>query len=120
MQAPTIIAYLTTFIALFFSITSIPQAIIGGLAGRYTGPLFGMLLGSVIAWQLINILWVSFEGGQIPVVVLVSSLLFILTHGFIAKNELTQQSNWMMAAEMWGIILVGIFINIYADSIRWY
>ena len=61
----TIIAYIATIIALFLSITSLPQAIVGGFIGRYVGVLFGGLIGGIISWLLIDWLWVNFEGNHI-------------------------------------------------------
>jgi len=120
METETIIAYAVTFAALFFSITALPQAIIGGLIGRFAGPLLGGLIGSIVSWLFIDWLWVTFEGGHIPIAALIGALAFIFAHGFISKEELTEQSNWMMAAELWAIILVGIFLFAHSDVIRWY
>jgi hypothetical protein len=116
----TIIAYALTMVAVFFSITALPQTIIGGLAGRVVGPLAGGLLGSIVAWFLVDFLWVWLEGAHIPLAVLGGALAFIFVHGVISKEELTEQSRWMMTAEAWAIVLVGIYLVVVPAEIRWY
>ena len=116
----TIVAYVLTLVAVFFSITTLPQVIIGGFAGRAVGPLAGGLLGSIVAWFLVDFLWTWLEGAHIPIAALGAALAFIFVHGVISKEELTEQSQWMMAAEAWAIVLVGIFLLLVPAEIRWY
>ena len=120
MRTETIIAYAATFIAVFLSITALPQAIIGGLIGRFSGPLLGGLIGGIVSWLFIDQLWITFEGGHIPLAALIGAMAFIFFHGFISEEELTEQSHWIMAAELWAIISVGIFLFIRSDVTRWY
>ena len=120
METATIIAYIATFIALFFGLTALPQAVVGGFIGRFAGPLLGGLLGSIIAWLLVDWLWVTFEGGHIPIAALLGALAFIFGHGFISKEQLTEQSHRMMAAELWAILLLGVYLFFQTDVVRWY
>jgi hypothetical protein len=120
VETGTIIAYTVTFIALFFGITAFSQSIIGGLIGRFAGHILGGLIGGIIVWLLIDWLWVAFGGGHIPIIILICALVFIFGHGIISKKELTEQSNWMMAAELWAIILLGTILFIKSDVVRWY
>lgn len=116
----TVVAYVSTMVAVFFSITVLPQALIGGLAARAVGPLIGGLLGSVLAWLLVDFLWVWLEGAHVPIAALGAALAYIFLHGAISKDELTGQSHWLMAAEAWAIVLVGIYLMVFPAEIRWY
>lgn len=120
MEVGTLVAYTLTFIALLFSITAWPQVIIGGLIGKLAGPLVGGLIGSIIAWHFVDWLWVAFEGGHVPIVALIGALVFIVGHGFISRGALTKQSNGLMAAEQWAIILIGISLFVQSETVRWY
>lgn len=120
----TTIAYVLTGLAIFFAVTGLPQMMIGGLLGRLSGPGFGVLvgglLGGVIAWVLVDFLWVWLEGGHVPIVALGAALVFLFGHGFVSKEELTETSHRMMAGEAWAIILVGVYLLVAPDVIRWY
>ena len=116
----TVVAYVLTMLAVFFAITALPQAFIGGLASRAVGRLAGGLLGSILAWLLVDLLWVWLEGAHIPIAALGAALAYIFLHGAISKEELTGPSHWLMAAEAWAIVLVGIYLIIFPADIRWY
>lgn len=116
----TVVAYASTMVAVFFGITALPQTIIGGLASRVVGPLVGGLLGSILAWLLVDLLWVWLEGAHVPIAALGAALAYIFLHGTISKQELTEQSRWLMAAEAWAIVLVGIYLIVFPTEIRWY
>lgn len=116
----TIIAYLATLAAVILTVTALFQAIIGGLVGRLAGPLLGALVGGLFVWIGIDFLWQWLEGGHIPIAALAAALLAIFAHGVVSKDELTQQSNWMMAGEAWAIILVGVYVVVVSEPIRWY
>lgn len=116
----TIIAYIATLTAVALTITSIPQMIVGGLLGRFLGPLMGGLLGSILTWLAIDWLWLTFEGGHIPIAALAAAMAVLFVHGYVSREELTEQSNWMMAAELWAIVLVGVGLCVMPANIRWY
>lgn len=117
---PTVIAYIATLCAVILAVTALFQAIIGGLVGRISGPLLGALIGGLVVWIGVDFLWMWLEGGHVPFAALAAAIAAIFAHGAISKDKLTQQSNWMMAGEAWAIILVGIYIAIVSESIRWY
>ena len=116
----TIAAYVLTLLAVFFSLTGLPALISGGLVGRAFGPLISGLMGYIVAWMLVDLLWIWLEGAQIPIAALAGAFVFILIHGAISKDELTEHSRWMMAAEAWALVVVGIYLVIVPAEIRWY
>ena len=116
----TAIAYIATIVAVILTVTGLLQAIIGGLVGRLGGPLLGALVGGIVVWLGIDFLWVWLEGGHVPIAALAAAIAVLFAHGAISKDELTQQSNWMMAGEAWAIILVGVYIVVVSEPIRWY
>lgn len=121
MATQTIVAYVVTLLCVYFSITSAPIALLGGIIGRGLGNiLIGGLLGAVLTWLGIAWLWKVFEGKPVPILVLAVTFLFLLSHSAIKKDELTQASQWMIAAEQWGIIIVGVIMLLSTESIRWY
>lgn len=116
----TVIAYIITMVAIYFSITALPQMLIVGLLAKVVGILPGALLGSIFAWLIVDLLWFWFAGGHIPIAALCGALGFLFLHGAISKDELTETSRWMMTAEAWAIILVGIVLVVIPNQIRWY
>ena len=116
----TIIAYIATLAAVILTVTALFQAIIGGLVGRLAGPLLGALIGGLVVWIGIDFLWRWLEGGHVPIAALAAAIAAIFAHGAISKDELSQQSNWMMAGEAWAIILVGVYVVIVSEPIRWF
>ena len=117
---PTVLAYIATIAAVVLTITALLQAIICGLVGRLAGPLLGALVGGLVVWLGIDFLWIWLEGGHVPIAALAAALAAIFAHSAIAKDELTQQSNWMMAGEAWAITLVGVYVVVVSEPIRWY
>ncbi len=123
MSLPTIIAYVITALATFFSITSIPQVIVGGLLVRFLGREFllvASIIGSVVTWLFVSYLWRILEGGTIPLAVLILAICLVIVHGQTEKSKLNQGAKIIMAAEMWGIIIVGIAVGYFAPTVRWY
>ena len=120
MNVKSIVAYVATLIVVYFSLSGLIQSLVGGLMSRAVGLLLGMLIGAIFAWGFIDLLWVFIEGGHIPLVLLIVAIAFIVLHSIISKKELTQASKWMMTAELWAIILYGVFLLLQPDSVRWY
>ena len=116
----TVVAYVLTMLAVYRAITAIPQAFIGGLASGLGGRFAGGLLGSILAWLLVDLLWVWLEGAHVPIAALGAALAYIFLHGAISKDDLTGQSHWLMAAEAWATVLVGIYLMVFPAEIRWY
>ena len=116
----TIIAYTFTLVAVVLAATSLLQAVVGGILGRLMGPLIGAVIGGLASWALVDLLWVWLEGDHVPIAALVGALIVLVTQSAISRHELTQQSNWMMAGEAWGIVLLGIYLVTVPEAIRWY
>lgn len=116
----TIIAYTVTLATVVLTATMLLQALIGGLVGRITGPLVGVLIGGLVAWFAVDFLWVWLEGDHIPIAALGGAIVILFTHSALSKDALTEQSNWMMAGEAWAIVLLGIYLAVVPDAIRWY
>lgn len=108
----TILAYFLTIVCVLFSITAAPQSLIGGIIGRFSNIMVGAFLGSVITWLGINFLWIKFEGGQLSILALLLSLATLFIHGNLRFKELNQNAKTLIAAELWGIIAVGIYVLI--------
>jgi hypothetical protein len=96
------------------------QALIGGLVGRAVGPLLGALVGGVVVWFGIDLLWLRLEGDHVPMSVLATAIAVLFAKSAISKDKLTQQSKWMMAGEAWSIVLIGVYLAVVPDGIRWY
>ncbi len=119
MSIGLIIAYVLTFLVVLLPITTIPQALIGGLIGRLTqNVLIGMLIGSIIIWLIIDLLWVKFVDGHIPV--LAFGLCFLTLVGHSKLKELNDQAKFMIGGEQWALVLLCIYTMIVSDTIRWY
>lgn len=115
----TIFAYFLTILCVLLGLTSIPQSLIGGLVSRFSNLLLGAFLGSVVTWLALNFLWIKFEGSPLSVLAIVLSLGTIFMHGNLSSKELNQNAKTLMAAEMWGILVVGIYV-LAKFGIRWY
>lgn len=117
----TTVAYIITLLLVFLTITTLFQSLIAGFFSRIFGlPInLGAFLGAVITWLLLNFLWTITEGGSIPLIILIISLIYIVTHYMISKDELTSISKANMIAEFWAILLLAIFLMISNTTIRW-
>ncbi len=115
----TLIAYALTVAAVAFSVTSLPQVLVGGLIARWAGILFGALVGGVLSWSAINLMWLWLEGNHIPIAALGAAVVTLFVHSFISRNNLSQQSLWLMAGEIWAIVLLAIYLVVFSDEIRW-
>jgi hypothetical protein len=116
----TIVAYCLTFLAVYFALTIIPMMLVGAVLGRIIGPMLSAFIGFIISWSIVNVLWVLFEGSNVPIAALLMALAFIFIHGWITKDELTTQSQWMKAAEAWAIIGIGVYLVVVLPEIRWF
>ena len=118
----TIAAYIITLLLVFLTLTTFFQSLIAGALLRISGlPInLGSFIGAVITWILLNFLWTITEGDSIPIIILIISLIYIITHYKISKDELADISKTNMIAEFWAILLFGIFLMISTSPIRWF
>ena len=113
----TVLAYILTFLAVFLPINSSLIGLIGGIAGRLMGFHMGALFASFIIWNVISFLWLTFEGGYVPITVLLGSIAIL----FISINDgLTKIAKDIIAAEQWAIIIFGCWLMYNSEVIRWY
>ncbi len=115
----TIAAYALTLMAVFFAINSLFLSFVGGILVRFItkNHMMGNLLAAFILWNIISFIWVSFEGGVPPVLVLVSAIGIL----FMSDNdELTDIASLMIAAEQLAIIILGGILMYNSESIRWF
>ena len=77
--------------------------------------MIGALGASFFTWSGISMIWLWLEGDVIPMAALVASFasLFFLDY----KNLNTGAK--LAAGEQWGIVLVCIYLAVYASPIRW-
>ncbi len=115
----TIIAYVLTLILALYGLTGIPIAALGILLGRVIGNFLSLLLGGIITWFGINLLWEAVEGGPIPIAALGGAFLLIFIHGNVARNSLNQGARFLMVTEMGSILLIGLYLIAQSESVRW-
>jgi len=119
----TTVCYLVAAATIYFAVPGMLQMACGGILSIVTFGALGirltMFLGASLAWGLLCGLWRFVEGGQMPIVVLAGGFVYLFVHGALAKDELTEQSEQMMAAEAWGIVAVAAMLMYYTDPIRW-
>lgn len=117
----TIAFYLGTLFLVLIGLTSAPQSLISGLSTRAFGMSFlqiGALLGGLLTWIIINFLWVKIEGGPIPLLLI--GLTLIIMGIILTRKSLNMLARKNLIAEMWSIIIIGIYIVFQFDYIRWY
>lgn len=115
----TIFAYVLTIVCVLSSLTALPQSLIGGVISRFTNLLVSAFLGAVITWLGINFLWMKFEGNHISILAILLSFGALFIQGNLNYKEINQNAKTLMVAEMWGIIVVGLYVSI-KFGIRWY
>ena len=113
----TVLAYILTFLAVLLPINA---SIIGALRRifeRLMGFNEAVILTSFILWQLISFIWRTFEGGYVPITVLVGSIVIL----FISiNNGLNESAKLTNLGERWGITCFGCWLMFNSEVIRWY
>ena len=95
-----ILGYITLILIQIFSIQFIPTVIIGGLLGRLTkNMIFGMFIGSIFSWFLLNFAYICIFKENLPLLGFAISLIFQIIHLNILGKELTENSKKMIIAE---------------------
>ena len=79
----TVVAYILTFIAVLLPINASIISAVTRIFTKLNGFNEAVLLTSFILWLLISSLWHTFEGGYVPIAVLVGSIAIL----FISKNN---------------------------------
>ena len=120
----TILCYLIAAVAIYFAVPGMVQmacgAIISLVTFRVLGAQLTMVIGAIASWCLLAALWHIAEGGIMPISILAGGFVFLFVHGWMSRDELTKQSEQMMAAEAWGIVIVAAILLYYSDPIRWF
>jgi len=57
---------------------------------------------------------------NLPITVIVGSIALLVAHGVKGRDELNEAAKLMMSAEQWVLIIMGIYLVVSADQIRWY
>ncbi len=119
----TILAYVVTIGLAVVGLTALPITLAGGLVARMSGHgglLLGMLVGGLLTWVGLEWLWLTLEGGMIPLTVFAVSFVAIGAHGAMAGNKLNPMAQRAMGAEMWAILGVALGVAFMSGSMRWY
>lgn len=99
------------------AIQSIPAVIFGAIFGQFR--LLGILIGSFFTWFLLDFAWFKIFGYHLPLLAFVLSMVFQAYHLSKSKNELTDNSKFMIEGEMTAILLIGLYILIFKEF-NWY
>jgi len=118
MQA--IVAYVVTFVLVFFSLTQLPNLLTSILFGKLVGPSFAQFVGALISWTIISALWQRILGETIPILVLVGSIGWILCHLKFEFGRLSPAAKSSMFTEIWAIAVIGIWRITDAKAIHWF
>ncbi len=116
----TMLLYALTLAAVYYAITGIIQGFFAAFIGRLFGVNLGIFFGGVITWGFINWLWILINGDQIPITVVIGSIILLVMHGVIGKDQLNENAKLMMSAEQWVLILLGIYLIATGDPTRWF
>ena len=116
----TILFYILTVVFAGFAITSIPVAIVGGIAGKWVGMPLAAFIGGFATWMGIGALWAALEGGAIPILALILSFGALAAHGQTSRDDLNDGARLLLVAEMWAILGVAVATMVLASSIRWF
>lgn len=117
MDWTIILGYLSLLIIQIFALQSFPAGIVAALFGEFR--LLGILFGSLFTWYFINLAWLKIFGYHLPLLAFVLSMIFQAFHLSNSKNELTDNSKFMIEGEMVAILLVGLYVLIFKDF-NWY
>lgn len=111
MNWTLILGYFILILIQYLSIQAIPVSIIGGIIGRISKNIFlGMLVGGLITWFLINLIWLKVYNYNLPFLAFVLSFSFQFINLKLNNKELTETSKQMIVAEMWSILLIAIYV----------
>ncbi len=119
----TIAAYVLTVGLAAFGIVSAPAPLVSGLLARVAGGSalnVGLLVGSVLGWSILSLLWQVVEGGPIPLAALGLSFVAIGAHGTMSWDELNSPAKHTLVAEMWAIAILAIILAADSGAVRWY
>lgn len=111
------LGYLGLLLIQYFALQSIPAGIFGAMFGQFR--LLGILIGSILTWYLLDLAWVKIFGNHLPLLAFLLSLIFQAWHLSKSKNELTDNSKFMIEGEMIAIFLVALYVLIIKEF-NWY
>lgn len=116
MDLTIILGYVILILIQYFSIQAIPVSLIGGIINKVTNnTLFSMLVGGLITWFFINLIWLKVYNHNLPLLAFILSFSFQFIHGNLNNKELTVTSKQMIVAEMWSILLIAIYVLAFKE-----
>ena len=121
-----IFGYIVVAVAVLLGIPTLAGFLLAGLMIRIPAlrALFGAFwslpefLASWLIWIGIAYLWQLALGQSIPIALLIAASAWVV---WSARDEhLSELGRILASAELWGILVAGVFVAIYSDAIRWY
>jgi hypothetical protein len=109
-------SYSLLILVQIFALTFIPISLIGAILGKFKiSTSTSLLIGGLLVWFGINLIWLNFTGYNLPL------LAFLLVEGIklfkgIGKNKVDDEMNKMMIGiELKSIILIALYIFIFRE-----
>ncbi|MTB53930.1 hypothetical protein [Lewinella sp. W8] len=116
-----IVGYICLPLLVILSITSLPISLIGGLFVKVIkNPLLAMLIGGIITWVGIDLLWGKIFSNHIPVLLFLLCFLALGAYSQIENKSLTETSKFAIGGEQAAIVLTAIYSIITSESVNWY
>ena len=77
------------------------------------------LIGAIIVFRFMDLLWMMFEGGHIPVFAFGLCFIVLSLHYYYLINQLNYHAKMMTAVERWAIVIACLYNVFVFESIRW-
>lgn len=116
MNWTIILGYVILILIQYFAVQVIFITIISSLIGKLLkNILLSMLLGSIVIWFIINLIWLKTYNHNLPLLAFILSLSFQFIHGNVSDDKLNEASKKMIFAEMWSIVLISIYVLAFKE-----
>ena len=120
MDFTIILGYMILILIQYFSIQAIPVSLIGGIINKITNSiLFSMLVGGLITWFFINLIWLKVNNHNIPLL-LFAICWFIKIYKSLGDNNTDiKTNNLLLKSEASTIVVIALYVLIFKEF-NWY
>jgi hypothetical protein len=113
-------AYIILILVRIFALTFIPISLIGVILGKLKiGFSTSLLIGGLLVWFGINLIWLNFTGYNLPLLAFFLVEIVTRLKGMFVNKVDPEMNEMMVGIELKSIILIALYIFIFREF-NWY